>query len=60
MDVDLPKYNDDAYSEDGIIVPETPNPLGETEYASFFWKEYRQWSIQIRGTPVYTCMHCNL
>ena len=35
MDVDLPEYNDDAYSEEGIIVPETPNPLGETEYASF-------------------------
>ena len=33
--MDLPEYNDDAESEDGIIVPETPNPLGEIEYASF-------------------------
>lgn len=33
--MDLPEYNDDAESDDSVIVPETPNPLDERTFASF-------------------------
>ncbi len=35
VEAGLPEYNEDAASEEGVIVPETLNPLDETAFAIF-------------------------
>ena len=46
-DAGLPEQNDDTADENGVIVPETLNPLNETDFAFFL----ERISAQERSSP---------